>query len=138
MSAKPKILADVQVGDAIWSGGMRWIVTERLATRFRAERPGQFSPIRETWSYSGAPCSAPRPAEPETPAKRHAWQTQQASEEARRKAVAECREARAIIKGATDDLLFHLGSAHPEGDRIAKARALADFVAQLIKQEVQR
>lgn len=129
----PMALDHVQVGDAIWSGDMRWIVTERLKTRFRAERRGTWSAISETWSYSGEPLSALRPAEPETPERRDAWQRQQAEIEARRREVAEARAARIEARAAMEDFMLHLATPHPEGTRLAKAQALAAFVTKLIE-----
>ncbi len=141
MSKNPMPLVDVQVGDAIWSGGMRWIVTRRMKTWFEAERMGYTRPIRETWDYGGAPCAALRPAEPETPAqlqawlaRRQAWLAQQAERDATRRAAREVSEACAIIRDAADDLVRHVRNPATEGDRLATARALADFVQQMVQE----
>ena len=142
MRKKPKAFADVQVGDAIWSGGHRWIVTKLLKSNFQAERRGLWSATRGAWSYSGAPISSAfHPADPETPELRMRWLSQQAEKDAQERAAQEARRAEDIVSAALSRLRLSYVE-YPTTTRftsirtlpLAKALALARFVDQLTRE----
>ena len=140
MSAKKKLFADVQVGDAIWSddhvGPKRWIVIERRKSVFVAERKGRIFGLRETWRYDGSPSTAICNATPETPEQRDAFLRAEEEKEQRAKLAAEARHAELITLNALSSM--HRGFVSYPGDTctlpLAKAQALARFIESLVRE----
>ena len=139
-SKKQKPLAGVNVGDAIWSGGNRWIVCAVGKTVIHAERPGHWSPLRGSWRLDGQPSRADAPAEIETPGQLAQWQAER--DAAAERAMLEADGYRAFR--VTNDSLHRLSIAfvkHPGrygGTTtlpLSKALALERFVDQLIRGE---
>lgn len=136
----PKPLAGVNVGDAIWSGGKRWIVCAVGKTVVHAERPGHWSPLRGSWKFDGKPSTADAPAEIETPERFAQWQAEQDEAAERARLEADGYEALRVTTESINRLSYAFVK-HPGrygGTTtlpIAKARALERFVDQLIRGE---
>lgn len=135
----PKPLAGVKVGDPIWSGGNRWIVSAVLKTVVYAERPGPWLSIRGSWRLDGQPSRAEAPAEIETPERFAQWRAEQNAAVERARLEAEGHQAFRMtsesIQRLSDAFVKHPGkyggaTALP----LAKARALERFVDQLTRE----
>lgn len=130
--SKP-LLADAKIGDAIWSGGKRWIVSIVRKTVISADRPGFWAPIRRSWRLDGSPASADAPAEVETPEQFARWEAEQAAAAERDQLAAESAQAHDIALQALVKLSRAIGTGPAPFMTHAKACALERFVDQLTR-----
>ena len=134
-SKTPKLLAGVNVGDAIWSGGKRWIVCAVGKAVVHAERTAYWGTLRSSWRFDGKPSTADAPAEIETPERFARWKEKHDADAERARMLAEADLANRIASKSIMRLSIarSMRSGGITAMPLAKARALERFVDQLTR-----